>query len=59
MMDTWHVLPWWLAPLLVLGLGLVFAGLIVSAWLRVRGWGWWRCAAALLGVCVAGLGMQQ
>lgn len=43
----------------VLGLWLVFAGLIVPAWLRVRGWSWWRCAAALLGACVVGLGVSS
>lgn len=43
----------------VLGLWLVFAGLIVPAWLRWQGWSLVRSAAALLAASAAGLGLSS
>lgn len=43
----------------VLGLWLVFAGLIVPAWLRQLGWGCMRCGFALLVACGLGLGVSS
>lgn len=43
----------------VLGLWLVFAGLIVPAWLRLLGWGWGRCTFALMAACGLGLGVSS
>lgn len=43
----------------VLGLWLVFAGLIVPALLRTAGWAVWACAAGLLGASAVGLGVSS
>lgn len=43
----------------VLGLWLVFAGLIVPALLRAAGWSGWACAAGLMAASAAGLGVSS
>lgn len=43
----------------VLGLWLVFAGLIVPALLRRQGWRWRWCALAMLAASAAGLGLSS
>jgi len=43
----------------VLGLWLVFAGLIVPALLRWQGWRWRWCALAMLAASAAGLGLSS